>query len=83
MQKYIPDDGIYAISAMLHTHLVGTAVRTNLVRDGKVIKHLFDNPNYDFNYQFLLDIEPTKIKKVNLYLLTCPMKKLLFFIITG
>ena len=37
---------------------------TALVRNGTAIQRLFDNPNYDFNYQFAIDIEPTKLYKV-------------------
>lgn len=65
LKKFIPDDGIYIVSSLLHTHLVGTSVRTAHVRNDKIISYLFDNPNYDFNYQYLLDIKPTKIMKVN------------------
>jgi hypothetical protein len=56
-KKYFPNDGIYAISGFLHTHLAGRAVKTTLVRDGVIIRELFDNPSYDFNYQFLMDTE--------------------------
>ena len=41
--------------------LKGRAVKTTLVRNGVAIKELFENPNYDFNYQFIMDIEPTKL----------------------
>ena len=48
----------------MHTHLLGKSVKTSLVRNNKVIKNLVSNPNYDFNYQYIFDIEPTKIEKV-------------------
>jgi hypothetical protein len=63
-EKYIPDEGIFAVGALLHTHLAGRAIKTTLVRNGAAIKELFDNPTYDFNYQFLTDIEPVKLYKV-------------------
>ena len=63
-QKYIPDEGIYAVGALLHTHLAGRAIKTTLIRNGIAINELFDNPTYDFNYQFLNDIEPVKLLKV-------------------
>ena len=43
---------------------LGVSIRTLLVRDDKVVNNLFDDPNYDFNYQNAMDVEPTKIKKV-------------------
>ena len=70
-KKYIPNGGIYAVSALLHTHLAGRSVKTTLVRDGLIIHELFDNPNYDFNYQFLMDIEPVKLLPVSLMDLRC------------
>jgi hypothetical protein len=48
----------------MHTHLLGISVRTSLVRKDKIIKNLLYNPNYDFNYQYLFEIEPTKVEKV-------------------
>ena len=43
---------------------IGRSIETKLVRNGKVIGKLFDNPSYDFNYQFVMDIKPTKLFKV-------------------
>jgi dopamine beta-monooxygenase len=60
---YIPDEGITVLTGVLHTHLVGKSVRTYVVRDGQIVKNLVDNPNYDFNYQFAIDIEPYKLQK--------------------
>ena len=60
----MPDQGITAFSGFLHTHLAGRSVRTKLVRNNEVVKYLFDNPKYDFNYQFNNDIEPIKLNKV-------------------
>jgi hypothetical protein len=62
--KFLPDNGINAFSGFLHTHLAGRSVKTTLVRNGVAIQELFDNPTYDFNYQFIMDIEPVKILKV-------------------
>jgi len=63
-EKFISNDGIYAVSSLLHTHLTGRSVKITLVRNGVEIQELFANPTYDFNYQFLMDIEPVKILKV-------------------
>ena len=49
---------------MLHTHLAGVSVKTTLVRNDVAIQELFDNPTYDFNYQFITDIEPVKLYQV-------------------
>ena len=54
------------MSALLHTHLAGRSVKTTLVRKDNAIQELFDNPTYDFNYQFLIDIEPVKLQKVSM-----------------
>lgn len=70
-QKFIPDDGIYIISSLLHTHLAGRSVKTSLVRNDEIIKILFDNPNYDFNYQYIIDIEPTKVLKGDVLINEC------------
>jgi len=63
-EKFIPDDGIYVIGGLLHTHLAGRSVKTSLVRNSTIIQELLDNPTYDFNYQFLTDIQPVKVMKV-------------------
>ena len=63
-EKYFPDEGIYALSALLHTHLAGRAIKTTLIRNDIAIKELFYNPTYDFNNQFMTDIEPVKLYKV-------------------
>ena len=63
-EKFIPDDGVTVIGGLLHTHLAGRAIKTSLVRNGTVIRDLLANPTYDFNYQFIMDIEPVKIYKV-------------------
>lgn len=44
--------------------LKGRAVRTKLVRENKVVKYLFENPKYDFNYQFNVEIEPEILRTV-------------------
>ena len=68
-EKFVPEDGIYAVSSLLHTHMAGRSVKTTLVRNGTSIQELFNNPTYDFNYQFLIDIEPVKLLKVNCLIL--------------
>lgn len=34
-----------------HSHVVGTGIWTNVVRNGKEIKELIRDENYDFDYQ--------------------------------
>ena len=55
-KKFLPENGIVAVSSLLHTHLAGRSVKTSLVRKDKVIGHIFDNPKYDFNFQYKVDI---------------------------
>ncbi len=64
LKRFFPDDGINVISGFLHTHYAGRSVKTSLVRNNIEIKDLFQNEKYDFNYQFIIDIEPTKLFKV-------------------
>ena len=74
-----PADGITLIASILHAHLLATSITTSLVRNGIEIKKLFDNPNYNFNYQMIMDIEPTKVYPVIvplLYLLSIQNKNL-------
>ena len=57
----LPPNGITLISSILHAHLVGKAITESLVRDGVEIQKLFHNPNYNFNYQLTMGIEPVKV----------------------
>ena len=52
------------MTGLLHTHLAGISVKTTLVRDGKEIRNIFNDPTYNFEYQNGIDIEPLKIMKV-------------------
>ncbi len=58
------DEGITIISGLLQTQSAGISVKTTLVRNDIAIKNIFDNPTYDNNYQFFIDIEPVKLKRV-------------------
>ena len=54
--------------------MAGRAVKTTLVRNDVAKQELFDNPNYDFNYQFIIDIEPTKLYKGDALITQCGYK---------
>lgn len=71
IDRFIPNEGVYVISGFLHAHLAGRSMRTSLVRNGKIIKHLIDSPTYDFNYQYANDIEPTKLMKGDALITEC------------
>jgi hypothetical protein len=69
--KFIPTQGITVFSGFMHTHLAGRSVRTRLVRNNHVVKYLFNNPKYDFNYQFNIEIEPIKLQKGDVLVTDC------------
>ena len=46
----------------------GRSVKTKLVRNNEIVMDLFDNPKYDFNYQFNIEVKPLKLKKVYIYI---------------
>jgi hypothetical protein len=48
----------------LHTHKAGRSVKTTLIKNNIAVRELFENKKYDFNYQFMIDIEPVKLQKV-------------------
>jgi hypothetical protein len=48
--QYIPAEGVTVVAAMLHSHLLGTALRTTVIRNG-IEYPLVINDAYDFNYQ--------------------------------
>ena len=70
-QRFIPDDGITVFSGFLHTHLAGRSVKTTLVQNGIATRELFENPNYDFNYQYHIDIEPIKLNRGDALITQC------------
>ncbi|RNA26714.1 DBH monooxygenase -like protein [Brachionus plicatilis] len=70
-EEYFPEEGITVFAGNFHTHLTGQALRTHLIRDGKEVKYLFDDPHYDFNYQSNIYIQPTLLKKGDAMVLDC------------
>jgi hypothetical protein len=56
--------------------MIGRAVKTKLIRNNQIIKNIYDNPKYDFNYQFNIEVEPFKIYKV--IIIYWDLKKLYF-----
>lgn len=70
-RQFIPEDGITVVTGFLHTHLSGRSVKTLLVRNDEIIDSLIENPNYDFNYQYSIDIEPTKLHKGDILITEC------------
>ncbi|CAF0866815.1 unnamed protein product, partial [Brachionus calyciflorus] len=70
-QNSFPDDGVTVYAGNFHTHLAGRALRAYLMRDGKLVKYLFDDQHYDFNYQSNILIQPTKLMKGDSLILEC------------
>jgi len=47
----LPESGIKIISGVLHSHLAGRKMRLRHVRDDRELPVIFEDNNYDFNYQ--------------------------------
>uniref|UniRef100_A0A2P2IGG7 DBH-like monooxygenase protein 1 n=2 Tax=Hirondellea gigas TaxID=1518452 RepID=A0A2P2IGG7_9CRUS len=47
----IPKEGITLVGGMLHTHLLGQAIKLQHIRDGKELPPILEDEHYDFNYQ--------------------------------
>jgi dopamine beta-monooxygenase len=56
--QYIPAEGVTVVAAMLHSHLLGTALRATVIRNG-IEYPLVVNDAYDFNYQSYSYVTPT------------------------
>lgn len=52
-QTALPQGGIYVFASQLHTHLAGRGVRTVLVRGGKEIKVVQEDPHFSAHYQMI------------------------------
>ena len=58
---------IHVFSAILHTHLLGTAIRVHHYRDGVEKPYLDSDMAYDFNYQEIRSLNPeVTVKKVGI-----------------
>ncbi|CAL1569977.1 unnamed protein product [Knipowitschia caucasica] len=49
----LPKEGIYVFASQLHTHLAGRAVRTTLIREGKEVEVLSQDPHFSAHYQMI------------------------------
>ena len=47
----LPGDEIKFFASFPHAHTVGTGIWTKIVRNGKEVKELIRDDNYDFDYQ--------------------------------
>lgn len=52
-QTALPPQGIYVFASQLHTHLAGRAVRTLLIRGGREVEVLSQDPHYSAHYQMI------------------------------
>ncbi|KAK7896245.1 hypothetical protein WMY93_021570 [Mugilogobius chulae] len=49
----LPKDGIFVFASQLHTHLAGRAVRTVVIRGGREVEVLSQDPHYSAHYQMI------------------------------
>ena len=47
----MPDGEVKFFASFPHAHLTGNGIWTNILRNGKEIKEVMRDENYDFNYQ--------------------------------
>lgn len=52
-QTALPPGGIYIFASQLHTHLAGHGVRTVLVRGGKELEVVQEDPHFSTHYQMI------------------------------
>lgn len=52
-QTALPPQGIYVFASQLHTHLAGRAIRTVLIRGGREVEVLSQDPHYSAHYQMI------------------------------
>ncbi|XP_042889305.1 DBH-like monooxygenase protein 1 [Penaeus japonicus] len=51
LSQNIPKDGISVFQGLLHTHLLGKDITVRQIRNGRELPIVFQDKNYDFNYQ--------------------------------
>ncbi|XP_047477058.1 DBH-like monooxygenase protein 1 [Penaeus chinensis] len=47
----VPAEGIHVFQGLLHTHLLGNDITVRQIRNGRELPVVFQDMNYDFNYQ--------------------------------
>ncbi|KAK7072077.1 DBH-like monooxygenase protein 1 [Halocaridina rubra] len=47
----LPEDGIRVFQGLLHSHLLGRTIKMKQFRNGREMPTVFEDKNYDFNYQ--------------------------------
>ncbi|XP_072310015.1 dopamine beta-hydroxylase [Eucyclogobius newberryi] len=52
-QTALPTQGIYVFASQLHTHLAGRAIRTMLIRGGREVEVLAQDPHFSAHYQMI------------------------------
>ena len=50
-QQTLPGNEIRFFASSLHAHTAATGIWTKIVRNGKEVKELIRDDNYDFNFQ--------------------------------
>lgn len=57
----IPPGGINVISALLHTHLLGRKLSTQIIRNGTELEPLLKIDHYDFNFQEFIIFDTPRV----------------------
>ncbi|KAJ0057233.1 hypothetical protein NL108_002178, partial [Boleophthalmus pectinirostris] len=52
-QTALPQQGIFVFASQLHTHLAGRAVRTAVIRGGREVEVLSQDPHFSAHYQMI------------------------------
>ncbi|WP_411023013.1 hypothetical protein, partial [Salmonella sp. s51228] len=67
---------ITVFASLLHSHLTGVSIWTQIIRDGKEIGYLDSNFNYDFDFQyFVIPSETVIIQPGDEIIFNCQNKK--------
>eukprot|EP00479_Gromia_sphaerica_P009695 TRINITY_DN417_c0_g1_i3.p1 TRINITY_DN417_c0_g1~~TRINITY_DN417_c0_g1_i3.p1 ORF type:complete len:530 (-),score=130.38 TRINITY_DN417_c0_g1_i3:126-1715(-) len=54
----LPPEGVTIFSNVLHAHIAAVAIKVQHIRDGVELPPVYDDQNYDFNYQQSYKIKP-------------------------
>lgn len=73
----LPAEGVNVFSGFLHTHLLGRRVKLRQIRNGVELPPLFQDDNYDFNYQEpRMKPKSVKIMPGDEFILECGMSSM-------
>ncbi|VDI67128.1 Hypothetical predicted protein [Mytilus galloprovincialis] len=71
-EKGLPDTGISIFGAFQHAHVLGRAIKTRHIRNGKELPPIAEDKTYDFNYQDIRTLkEERKVKRGDSFMVEC------------